>query len=65
MPGRIQEVDPLGGLRISTAGYASVVRLIGEAARRLCGGRLALVTEGGYHLGALRECLDASMAVLS
>jgi acetoin utilization deacetylase AcuC-like enzyme len=59
------ELDPLGGLRVTTKGYAAVVRVLGEAAGRLCGGRLALVTEGGYHLGALRECLDAAMDVLS
>ena len=33
--------------------------------RRLCGGRTAWVTEGGYHLGALRECLQATIDVLS
>jgi acetoin utilization deacetylase AcuC-like enzyme len=58
-------LDPIGGLRVSTDGYAGVVGLIGDAAQRLCAGRLALVTEGGYHLGALRECLEAAMAVLS
>jgi acetoin utilization deacetylase AcuC-like enzyme len=57
-------LDPLGGLRLSTEGYAGVVSLIDDAARRLCGRRLALVTEGGYHLGALRDCLTAAMAVL-
>ena len=59
------ERDPLGGLRVSTNGYAAVVRLLGDAAGKLCDGRIALVTEGGYHLGALRDCLDAAMDVLS
>ena len=58
-------LDPLGGLRVSTEGYAAVVRMLADAAGRLCEGRMALVTEGGYHLGALRECLDAAMDVLS
>jgi acetoin utilization deacetylase AcuC-like enzyme len=57
--------DPLGGMRMTTAGYAHLVRLLDDAARRLCGRRLALVTEGGYHLGALRECLDATIDVLN
>jgi acetoin utilization deacetylase AcuC-like enzyme len=57
--------DPLGGLRVTTDGYAAVVAMLGEAARRLCQGRLALVTEGGYHLGALRDCLDATIDVLT
>ncbi|MEO7190686.1 MAG: histone deacetylase [Vicinamibacterales bacterium] len=59
------QLDPLGGWRLSTAGYTEILRLLVEAADRLCGGRIAAVTEGGYHLGALRECLDAATAVLS
>ncbi|HUF48804.1 MAG TPA: histone deacetylase [Vicinamibacterales bacterium] len=56
--------DPLGGLRLSTEGYAEVVALIDRAATALCGRRLALVTEGGYDLDALGACLTATIAVL-
>jgi len=56
--------DPLAGMRMSSAGYARLVSLIDEAATRLCRRRLALVTEGGYHLDALRECLEATIRVL-
>ncbi len=52
-------LDPLAGLRMTTAGYAGIVSLLQDAARRLCEGRIALTTEGGYHLAALRECLEA------
>jgi acetoin utilization deacetylase AcuC-like enzyme len=58
------ERDPLGQLRVTTAGFTRVVERLHEAAARLCGGRLAFVTEGGYHLGALRECLDATVRVV-
>lgn len=58
-------LDPLGGLRVTTDGYRHVVALLDDASRRLCGRRGAWITEGGYHLGALRECLDASIDVLS
>ena len=58
------ELDPLGGLRVTTEGYAQTVAMLDEAARRLCGRRIALVTEGGYHLGALRACIEAAIAVL-
>jgi acetoin utilization deacetylase AcuC-like enzyme len=51
-------LDPLGGMRMSTAGYAHLVQMLDEAASRLCGRRLAYVTEGGYHLSALRDCLE-------
>ncbi len=57
-------LDPLGGLRVTTDGYRQVVTLLDDASRRLCDRRSVWVTEGGYHLGALRECLDATVNVL-
>jgi acetoin utilization deacetylase AcuC-like enzyme len=57
------DADPLASLRMTAAGYGRIVARIREAAE--ASGRLALVTEGGYDLPALRECLDASIAVLS
>ena len=59
------ERDPLAGMRMTSAGYARLVTMIRDAAKRLCGGRIALVTEGGYHLPALRECLEAAIDVLA
>jgi acetoin utilization deacetylase AcuC-like enzyme len=56
--------DPLGGLRMTTAGYARLVTMLDDAARHLCGRRIAFITEGGYYLEALRECLDATIEVL-
>lgn len=56
------EADPLGQIRMTTAGFqrltASLVALAGE----LCHGRMVLVTEGGYDTHALGECLDAVIA---
>jgi acetoin utilization deacetylase AcuC-like enzyme len=34
-----------------------------SAADRLCEGRVVLVTEGGYDLTAVRECLQAAIDV--
>lgn len=59
------ERDPLAGMRMTTDGYAAIVRLIREAATSVSGGRTAFVLEGGYHLGALRDCLHAAISVLS
>ncbi len=59
------ERDPLAGMRVTTRGYEHVVSVLWETATRLCSRRMALVTEGGYHLQALRECLDATIRVLS
>jgi acetoin utilization deacetylase AcuC-like enzyme len=58
------ERDPLGGLRVTTAGYRRVVSMLHDTAVRLCGRRIALVTEGGYDLAALRECLSETVSVL-
>jgi acetoin utilization deacetylase AcuC-like enzyme len=58
------ERDPLGGMRVTTRGYEQIVGMLASAASELCAGRIAVVTEGGYHLGALRECLDATIGVL-
>ncbi len=59
------ELDPLGGLRLTTDGYARTIAMLDDVARRLCRRRIALVTEGGYHLGALRECLTVAIDVLN
>jgi acetoin utilization deacetylase AcuC-like enzyme len=52
-------------MRLTTAGYGDIVRRLDEVARRLCHRRLSLVTEGGYHLGALADCLSLTIDVLS
>jgi len=57
--------DPLAGMRMTSAGFAHLISGLSDAAGRLCQRRLALVTEGGYHAGALRECLDATIGVIS
>jgi acetoin utilization deacetylase AcuC-like enzyme len=56
------EADPLASMRMTSAGYARIVEQLRDAA--LVSGALALVTEGGYDLPALRECLEASLHVL-
>jgi len=52
-------LDPLAGLRMTTEGYSQLVGLLNDAAARLCERRIAFTTEGGYHLTALRECLES------
>jgi acetoin utilization deacetylase AcuC-like enzyme len=59
------ERDPLAGMRMTTAGYVRLIRVLDAAARRVSGRRPALVTEGGYHLVALRECLEGAIGALS
>ena len=56
------EHDPLASMRMTTSGYAAVVASLRDQASRH--GPLALVTEGGYELRALADCLTASFAVV-
>jgi len=58
-------LDPLGGLRMTTEGFARLSALLADTGRRLCAGRMAAVTEGGYHLESLREGIEATMGALA
>lgn len=57
--------DPLAGMQVTTAGFVNLMAILDDAARQLCGRRIALVTEGGYDLAALRACLDKAIEVFS
>jgi acetoin utilization deacetylase AcuC-like enzyme len=59
------ELDPLAGMRMTVDGYRALIALLRDTAVRLSAGRLALVTEGGYHLPALHQCLEATISVLN
>ncbi|WP_084503078.1 histone deacetylase family protein [Desulfatirhabdium butyrativorans] len=51
--------DPMAGMRVSAAGFSEMTRSVMAMAQALCGGRLALILEGGYHPDALTESLAA------
>jgi acetoin utilization deacetylase AcuC-like enzyme len=57
--------DPLAHMRMSASGFGALTGRIAAAADRHAGGRLLLVTEGGYDLPALGESLDAVVRVLA
>jgi acetoin utilization deacetylase AcuC-like enzyme len=59
------ERDLIGGMRMTADGYATLCRHLVGLADRCAGGRLVLVTEGGYHLPSLRASLDASLQALA
>lgn len=56
------EADPLASMRMTAAGYGQILARVKDAARS---GPLAIVTEGGYDLPALRECLETTIAIMS
>ncbi len=57
--------DPLGGMLVSTEGFASLCGVARDLADRLCQGRLALVLEGGYDLVALADSVHTCVEVLA
>ena len=59
------ERDPLGGMRLTTQAFAAMTMDLQTVADECCGGRIALVTEGGYDLRALGDSIDAALGALS
>jgi acetoin utilization deacetylase AcuC-like enzyme len=57
------ERDPLASMRMTTEGYADVMRGLAALASRQSSAFVA-VTEGGYELTALAACLQASIAAV-
>ena len=57
--------DPLGGMDLSSEGYAAITGEILGLAGEVCGGRAIFVLEGGYNLKALEESIAASLRVLT
>jgi len=58
------EHDLLGGMKVSTEGFAELTRIVREIAGQCCGGRLVSVLEGGYNLDGLADCVEAHIRVL-
>lgn len=56
--------DLLGGMHVSTRGFADLVRELRGWADALCDGRIVVALEGGYHLDALATSVHATLDVL-
>jgi acetoin utilization deacetylase AcuC-like enzyme len=59
------ERDPLGGMRLTARGYGAMTSELRRVAAECCGGRIAMVTEGGYDALALAESLRAVVSAMS
>ena len=57
--------DRMGNMFMSAAGYAALTRVIMDIAATCCRGRLVLTLEGGYHLTALKESIQAVLFELA
>ncbi|WP_456426480.1 histone deacetylase family protein [Rhodocaloribacter sp.] len=56
--------DPLGGLNVSTTGFAGIVFEMLSWADAFCGNRLVCALEGGYHPEALAHSVRATVCRL-
>jgi len=56
--------DPLGGLKISDAGFHCMTTRLVALAEQCCGGRIVSALEGGYDLAALQRVAPAHCAAL-
>jgi len=57
--------DPIASLRFSVETYRMIAETVATIAREVCGGRIALVLEGGYHLEATAEAVSAIISALA
>jgi acetoin utilization deacetylase AcuC-like enzyme len=58
------EADPLGGMRVTTEGFAWMSRALEEVAGTFAGGRIVSILEGGYDAVALGQAATAHVRVL-
>ncbi len=56
--------DDLAMMRLTTSGYAMIVKHIKGLADNLCNGRIVMTLEGGYNLEALAASVKATFDVL-
>ena len=50
--------DPLAQINLESKDYYTLTKRILVLARKLCGGRVVSILEGGYDLNALKESVD-------
>jgi acetoin utilization deacetylase AcuC-like enzyme len=59
------ERDPLGGMKVSAEAFGEMTRLVTDAARRHCEGRVLSLLEGGYDAEGLASSVAEHVAALS
>jgi len=57
--------DPLGAMRVSAEQFGRLTAMIALVADECCEGRLVAITEGGYDLQGLGECLRAAIDAMA
>ncbi len=59
------ERDPLASMRLTTPVFAAMTSELRAVADECCDGRLVVVTEGGYDLGAIADSLRSVVACMA
>jgi acetoin utilization deacetylase AcuC-like enzyme len=59
------ERDPIANMRLTPGAFAAMTMALRRVAADCCGGRLALITEGGYDLRAFGESMESVVEVLA
>jgi len=57
--------DPIGGMKVSEHGYAYLADTVLEIAEKTCRGKVVVMIEGGYDLGAMRKSIKAVLETMS
>ena len=57
-------LDPVGGMEVTTHGFAVLLSIVEALAQQLCAGRLSLILEGGYDLEGLSKSVGTCMEAL-
>jgi acetoin utilization deacetylase AcuC-like enzyme len=61
----IHHSDPLGGMQVTSGGFAGLTRSILNTADACCGGKVVMSLEGGYELQSLADSVKAVLRELS
>jgi acetoin utilization deacetylase AcuC-like enzyme len=56
--------DPLGAMKVTPEGFASLTSLIMDMAQSNCQRKLVITLEGGYHLNGLRDSMKSTLKEL-
>ncbi len=59
------ENDLLGGMAVTSEGFARLTEIVKGIAQKCCEGRLVSVLEGGYHLEGLADSVESHIRVLT
>lgn len=58
------ELDPIGGMQVTTEGFRWIMKQLIKLSDTCCGGKMSIVLEGGYNLQALRESVESQLEVM-